>query len=607
MYYPGLQEDNNTRTMIDTWLGYNHNYRTRDGEFYDMENLSSDQFPIMAPRKKRVPVRKTEGSYRGFLYVGDTFAYLEGDVFHYSTWELDLSQFLEDSEKGKDDEQTLVLFGTYVLIYPLNIYINIAGSMHLTDAGRMTHKYTAEQGITLTYSMCDIDGNDYENVTVSDTAPEDPVDGAYWLCTKEYSEGLNMWVENTHAWTPVATTYIRIHIPGANLKSLFKVDDVVEFNTDRLWDYKDGSQIKAISDEYFVIIGLMNVASQTQSTTEAWTLTVQQVIPSLDYVCTDKNRVWGCKYGYDKNGKFVNEIYCTKLGDFSSWYTYQGLSTDSYAVTIGTPGAWTGCISYGGYPTFFKENRIIRIFGTQPSNYTVDEINARGVQYGSHKSLAIVNETLFYKAPGGVMAFDGSLPAMVSSQFGRDITYSNGVAGALDNKYYIVMLTPRGGSVWFVYDTEYGIWTKENSMPVQFFSGSVNGAMYACTSDTVYAIGREDILDSTGLIGEEYVEWFAETGDLGFEYPDFKFVSKLTLRAYVPAASEIQVQISYDDCPYEDVGILRGQQEIMTQTLYIFPFRCDHYRIRIKGHGNVRIYTLATTLETGSDDYEYKN
>lgn len=756
MYYPEVAEDNNTRSMIDTWLGYNHNYRIGSGEFYDMENLSTDAFPVMSPRKTRklvhaiskktvesavditvtysycdeegndipaeasdvpplspgdglywlntddkkmyrwsaddeewklvvityikinVPgakfnetfakgnkvnmntgfeemdvsstLEKVQGDYivvqgsiydvvgkpvlikevettvfwklkvvedragyRGILYVGSSLAFLDGDIFHYSGWELDISQFLKDEDKGGSDEQTLLEFGSYVLIYPLNIYINL--DRPFNDSGRMTSEYEAPINTVITYTMCDINGNDYENVTISDTAPASPKNGDYWLCTREYSEGLNMWYATSKSWTPVATTYIRIAIPGANFKSKFKVDDALSMNT-YLHDINSGSQIKAIDDEYIVVIGLVYnqdpnpkpVMQHTQTTSDAWTLKMMQRLPKLDYVCTHKNRVWGCGYGYDQDRNFVNEIYCTKLGDFSSWYTYAGISTDSYAVTVGAPGAWTGCISYGGYPTFFKNDKIFRVFGSFPSEFMLDQIDARGVEYGSHKSLAILGEQLYYKASSGVMVFDGSLPVMISTQFGRDTEYSNGVAGANDNKYHIVLMNERGSYTYFVYDSEYGLWTKENSLNAVYFSGSVNGSMYACTSDGIYQVGIRTLEDTQStLLYEEYVEWYGTTGDMGYEYPDFKYVSRLTLRAFVPRMSEIQVQIAYDDGEFEDVGVLRGKDEVMTQTLTINPFRCDHFKLRFKGHGNVRIYSLATTLETGSEDYEYKN
>ena len=42
-----------TREMISAFGGYNHNIRINEGEFYDMTNLTSAEYPSLSPRKKR--------------------------------------------------------------------------------------------------------------------------------------------------------------------------------------------------------------------------------------------------------------------------------------------------------------------------------------------------------------------------------------------------------------------------------------------------------------------------------------------------------------------------------------------------------------------------
>ena len=54
MKYPTLTELYTSREMIDVFKGYNHNLRIGSGEFYDMTNLSSDNYPILSPRQKNL-------------------------------------------------------------------------------------------------------------------------------------------------------------------------------------------------------------------------------------------------------------------------------------------------------------------------------------------------------------------------------------------------------------------------------------------------------------------------------------------------------------------------------------------------------------------------
>ena len=50
---------------------------------------------------------------------------------------------------------------------------------------------------------------------------------------------------------------------------------------------------------------------------------VTKIIPAMDYVIECGNRLWGCRYGQNNNGEFVNEIYASALGDFKTWYKFE--------------------------------------------------------------------------------------------------------------------------------------------------------------------------------------------------------------------------------------------------------------------------------------------
>ena len=52
-YLPILPETNPSQQMTDAFGGYNHNLKIGDGEFYDMENLTSSYYPLMANREPR--------------------------------------------------------------------------------------------------------------------------------------------------------------------------------------------------------------------------------------------------------------------------------------------------------------------------------------------------------------------------------------------------------------------------------------------------------------------------------------------------------------------------------------------------------------------------
>lgn len=601
MYYSKVVDNNNTRTMIDAFRGYNHNYKIGQGEFFDMENLTTDLYPLMSARKIRKIVAPANDEFdqpqianmRGVLLTDSNLAYLDGCTLHYGLKEYDISDLLEDDMSW----QTMIRFGAYILFFPACIYINVENEVGGTDKGIWGAEYKSANDVTITFTICNSEGNGFSNITASDTSPENPVKEQYWMCTKTDSQGLYIWQNDS--WMPIATSYIRIDVPGANLTNYFKEGDCVHMNT-IIKDINNGSQIISMSDESLVVIGMMNEVVKTSNRG----IDIQRKIPKLDYICSSNNRIWGCHYGFSGTD-MVNEIYCSKLGDFKNWYQYVGLASDSYAVTVGIPGSWTGCINYQGYPTFFKENAIYRIFGSAPSSYQVNQINARGVQYGSDKSLVVVDERLVYKSPTDVCVFDGSTPTSISEALGTDTLYYDAIAGGCQSKYRVEMETDKAVRQSFVFDFKTGLWTKEDKIGARQFTEAENGQIFAATDIQVISLEGKYFY-SDDIIGEEYVEWFAETGEMGYETVDFKYVSRITLRAYVPDRSEISIFVSYDDRPFEKVAIMRGADDVGTQSTGFNPFRCDHFKLRIEGHGDIRIYNMSITYDTGSEENGYK-
>ena len=102
---------------------------------------------------------------------------------------------------------------------------------------------------------------------------------------------------------------------------------------------------------------------------------------------------------------------------------------------MGSPGDFTACFSYLGYPCFFKEEYIYKVYGSKPSNFQVMSSASLGVEKGSHKSLAIAGEILFYLSRVGVVAYSGGIPQSVLSGGQYDTLLRN--------------LGSRGGAVGF--------------------------------------------------------------------------------------------------------------------------------------------------------------
>lgn len=324
-------------------------------------------------------------------------------------------------------------------------------------------------------------------------------------------------------------------------------------------------------------------------------VTLARKMPIMDYVVESKNRLWGCYYGESADGEIVNEIYASKLGDFKNWQCYEGSSTDSYAASCGTDGAWTGVITYMGSPLFFKENYIHTVSGSFPAQFQINSIKAQGVKENCAGSLAILDETLFYLSNHGVCAYNGGFPAEISEAFG-DVRYKDAQAGAYNGKYYICMKEDKAGSppsVLMVYDKKRGLWHKEDDIDIVHFC--------AINDDLLYVTANNKYGSIYGGTETEPIQWNAETGIYGLSMIDSKYISRMNIRLALDMGSYISVSIEYDSSGMWEKLCFVQASSLRPFTLPIKPRRCDHFRLRLEGSGSVKIYSISKTLMQGSD------
>ena len=343
-------------------------------------------------------------------------------------------------------------------------------------------------------------------------------------------------------------------------------------------------------DDYIIVAGMLR-----RAVTLANSLVVERRIPDLDYICEANNRIWGCSYA-TVDGTLTNEIRCCALGDFRNWYRFEGTSMDSYVMSVGSDGKFTGAYALQGVPLMFKEGFLHKISGTQPSNFTLNTIRCRGVQDGSWRSLAAVNEVLMYKAPTDVMAYDGAMPYAVSEALGTE-RYYEAVGGAYRDKYYISMHTEGMAYSTYVFDTGKGLWHKEDEAPVAAMA-SVAGDLVLASMDggeaCLYNVSNPDGEDSM-------LPWSVTFGVFGYAYETSKYLSRFNIRAQMQAGSTMTLEIMYDsNGVWEPMGTMRSRT-IRTFMLPVIPRRCDHCQVRISGVGNVKVYSIARVFEQGGN------
>ena len=594
--YPIVNNIRSTQNMIDVFGGYNHNMKIGGGEFYDMENLTSSYFPLMASRDPRGIVKQLENP---LTMIGKAqLAYIDGSHFYYNG--IDLTSYL--SEKGftisldeKMMPKKLVSMGAYICIFPDKLYIN---TEKYSDCGSMEANFSTEEGATISYTMCKMDGTEYGNAPASNEAPEEPANGDLWIDTSGSVHSLKIYSSTSEMWTSIATVYTKIS--ATNIGQQFKEYDGVQISgceyvgdsdtlKQQIEDLNGSKIIYARDDNYIVVIGLLD-AVVTQTT---GSVAVKRKVPEMDFITEAQNRLWGCKFGLVE-GKTVNEIYCCALGDFKNWEQYLGTAADSYRASVGTDGEWTGAVTHLGYPLFFKENHMHKVYVSSTGAHQIVDNACRGVQKGSSDSLVVVDERLYYKSDSGVVSYDGSLPIAISPQFGTE-KYYEASAGSVGSKYYISMRDSNENWHMFVYDTSRDLWHREDDTHALFFSKK-NNELYFIDANS------NNIMSALGTIGDKAspIRWSATSGLIGYQYVNQKYISRVVFRMMLPRGSDADMYVEYDSSGiWKHCGHMRGRGTNSFE-INIKPLRCDHFRIKLEGVGKIRIYSRAEVIEEGS-------
>lgn len=325
--------------------------------------------------------------------------------------------------------------------------------------------------------------------------------------------------------------------------------------------------------------------------TEKGELCIERTVPDLKYLCENEGRLWGCT---------DTTIYACRLNDIFNWNSLDGLDEDSWAVDSGSAGVFTGCISFRGYPTFFKENHIYKVYGSFPSNFEVLGSSTLGLLKGCSDSLAIAGETLFYLSRNGIMAYTGGLPQPMGAAFGTEM-FKNAVAGSDGLKYYVSMQGMDDAWGLYVYDTQCGFWCQEDQTQAIAFT-RCNAELYMLDGQgQLWVVSNPRSLPE-GAETEAEIEWMAEFADFTDKSPNAKGLSKLQIRLELDEGSSLDVWLQFDsDGLWEKVYRIQGESRKRSCYIPVIPRRADHYRLKLTGTGGCRIFSLTREFYVGSE------
>lgn len=383
----------------------------------------------------------------------------------------------------------------------------------------------------------------------------------------DYYEDLALYIENDGA---------------PDLRELFRAGDCVTISGDVektdfiISDVLYGSEINDAGDT--VSTATLVAAKSGRFTDEAGrvaaVVNVERRIPDLDFICSSSNRIWGCS-------NVDNMIYASALGDPTNFFVSDVSSSDSFTVPVGSEGRFTACCRYGSDVLFWKETKLHKVIGSYPAEYIVYSYDIEGVQEGCEKSLAVINEVLYYKGIHGVYAFTSS-PSLISSNFGERY-FTDAVAGADGDSYYLSVKGDDNRSYLFVYETLLGLWILEDDVRALDFIRDGKDFYMRTEGGEFYRCGVSD--------AETDMEWFVQLTPFYETLDGSKTYSRLLLRVELPRGSYLRVEVRTDGGAWREAGKIIGRScEVVPIRIPIN--RCDRFEIRLSGKGKCTVHSM---------------
>lgn len=551
----------NSRSLVRVFGGLNETYACSEAEYSAGVNFSARDFPALSTRKPRRKLRELTG-LNGMYHLNGLLTVCGKDLIY--TPDADGANPVTCTEAVTDGKKALVGIGTKILIFPDKVAFDTAdGSVSALGA-----VWQAE-GQSVQFAPCDAAGKAYEVSGYGKEEPEKPADGQLFLKVEDEehpwasTSTLEEYSASSGSWTAVPLEYCRITAAGA--QRLFAQWDTVTVQGTAaqqagMWTKLDGDLVVydvlenglrvRVSPEGDHVYGTLVQSAEsaqwtsldgkeTRSFAVSTPVRMERRVPDLDYVTECDNRVWGCS-------SKENVIYACRLGDPTNWFS------------------------------------------------------CRGVAKNAARSLCVLNETLYYLSPDGVMAWDGSIPTKVSGALdsGRLANVQSAVGSALDGRYYLhVARTAAGENTarLLVYDTERALWSEENVCSYEMTS--TGGQLYLWDGQALWAADPSREADWQATDGvEEKLNFELTTGDIGLDGAEDRYLSRLTLRLDAECSSTVEVAASYDGGPWETVASLTAQDKRRSFDLPFVPRRHGTLRLRLKGRGQITLRSIAKTM-----------
>ena len=573
MKYPRIPYPTPTRQYKQyRFGGYDHRKSCSDGGIYDMLRLCGDDYPIVSTMPKRAWKKigapgftENVTAWTRDFNGGNLYVIKEGDLYRDGT--LIKSDF-DEAGAGR----CMVVFQNALILYGPNFKTKVYDIAEDTVS-------EIERYVTF---------GDAEHVSIEVTQD-------------------------------IEYTTVRVQKDGdRKFSDYFKVGDVLKYRLSRIGELTDGSAIiRDISESStFTVLKFDPEVIEAGEFDQGYFI---HECPRIERAVVHKNRIFGYANG---------EMFASADGDCRNFYKFEGLASDSWSGRTADENDITGVFEYSGYPLFFTETSLCRIYGDGGNEFTVSEMRMPGVMAGCSESLATAQGILYYVSAEGVMRYTGNYPTLISEEWNERPT-GVCVAGS-DGERYRVTVSRGDEYVTFCYRD--GMWHIEDRSLYKTYG-------YFYIAPYLYKL-TECVLEHTEPIvltehqtavikygpAEDEDEYEEDSAGWKLAFPDAEAQNEWALTfgdfygtaagtVYVPEpnkVSMVKIVIRIELAGYADVSVNYDSEADWTlvkrltstakrtHTLALVPRRCDHFKIRIAGKGTASVYELTREMIVGS-------
>lgn len=590
MRLPVIKQKNNYKKSVVTFGGLNKTPYVQDGELSDCSGISHRNRPYLSVREemtREIPCGKADGAYFG----------KENYIAH------DGKLYRGEEAVGEltDGKKRILEHNGYILVFPDKKYYDIennkfdamdasyeikGASFEQSKLAAPSHRYeketrriTEELAPKVVLQCYKSAGTNGTTAVMHDYYEKNAEEATYGdiykngCMTNQYKTVKSVEQSSESGKLTFVAELVTLTDIYKELFTDFREGDIVEIENCTLEENNGSFKVESVASHEITFSD-----KSFTSATESGAITVRRKIPDFSCVCLYENRLWGCE---------GNVLYASKLGDPFNFYTYSGISTDSFTVTSNTAQPFTACAAYVGSCLFFKADGTYKLFGTRPSNFELTKTLGGGINADAADTVAVSQGSVIYCGTDGVYSSFGGVPIKISDKLGP-LKIQNACAGCDNARYYLAFDTDDGKRMLYVYDADGGLWSIYGETDITGFVNS-GGVLYALGEGGICTFSKNADINA---------KWSVTFGAIDEAYYGKKVYSSIKLKLKMQKNTHIRAQVSYDGEPFEEAGTFYSDKERYVR----FPLsarRCHTMTVRLSGKGDVILQGLEREFNVG--------